>query len=774
MIAGRIGEWQGPATVIHHDIQRKLVFVFEKGSDRPKQFNVAQVKPFEVPVSPTEEHRAHIIDGCCNLVRMFAHPTIEQVRIFQTEIIPPHDPRASTKEMMDAIHKEVKGLMDRGTFTVVDRDTIPPDATILPCRFVLAIKTSEILKALHKARLVIGGHLDKLKALLVHSAQTVQSPTIKLLLTLAEMLEFQIWLTDIIQAYLQSLQKLGRAIYVTKVPTVFGLKPHQCLKVEKPIYGLSEAGDHWHSTLDGHHRDDLEMQPLKSDAAVFIKRINERLIGLSATYVDDLLRAGTPQFRTLCRKTHELFDAKEDAELPAEFTGFSITRDKSGTLTLNQLHYLRRLEELPHDASLAQFMSMRMKVAWLANTRPDCLLEISKLAQVTKERFEQERRECIKHINRVVKYATSNRLTLRVPKLKVDTVRVVGFADASFAGNHDLSSQLGFIVLLVDANNDCVPITFKSYKARRVARSAMTAEVIAFSDMVDAAITLARELENLLGRPVHLQLHTDSKCLFDVISKGSRTAEKRLMLDIAAAREAFRVEDITDICLVRSDDNIADGLTKTMSQAALRDVMLNGRCDVKPVQSIIRDRINTRGDMKSKTMWIDDTADKMDLQDRDFLMENVVETLFASGSSRGATQDSAAAPNVAGMSDSAIIERLDKDASEAVAENAMAACGSTQEFAAGCSKACTDVRLVADASNVKQEYAAECATAGAGLVAGSGNANCVKTCADACSAMMSTSIAGASAGANGCAGVATQSDHADGSFDGPGDGHRRR
>ena len=177
-----------------------------------------------------------------------------------------------------------------------------------------------------------------------------------------------------------------------------------------------------------------------------------------------------------------------------------------------------------------------MKLAWLANTRPDCLLEISKLAQVTKERFEQEPRECIKHINRVVKYATRNRLTLRVPRLDVNTVRVVGFADASFAGNYDLSSKLGFIVVLADAKNECVPIAFNSYKARRVTRSAMTAEVIAFSDMVNAAITLARELETPLGHPIHPQLHTDSKGLFDVISKGSRTAEKRLMLDIAAAR----------------------------------------------------------------------------------------------------------------------------------------------------------------------------------------------------------------------------------------------
>ena len=102
------------------------------------------------------------------------------------------------------------------------------------------------------------------------------------------------------------------------------------------------------------------------------------------------------------------------------------------------------------------------------------------------------------------------------------------------------------------------------------------------------AATLSSELKILIGRTVPVQLFTDNKSLFDVISKGSRTSEKRTMLDIAAAREGFKEKVISDIGFVRSSRNLADGLTKAMSQAALRQVVKSGFLEVRPEQWIIR------------------------------------------------------------------------------------------------------------------------------------------------------------------------------------------
>ena len=104
---------------------------------------------------------------------------------------------------------------------------------------------------------------------------------------------------------------------------------------------------------------------------------------------------------------------------------------------------------------------------------------------------------------------------------------------------------------------------FKSYKARRIILSAMGEDFIAFSGMSDVFVTLATEHRSITGNDVPLYHMTDSKSLFYVISKGTWTSEKRLMLDVATAREGFRDKVISDVGLVQSKDNFADILSKS-------------------------------------------------------------------------------------------------------------------------------------------------------------------------------------------------------------------
>ena len=369
----------------------------------------------------------------------------------------------------------------------------------------------------------------------------------------------------------------------------FDLNPDQCLQLLKPLYGLCESGDIWHETLDKHHRDDMGMKPLRSDPALYYLLSNGILKGLSGGgYVDDLIRAGDNDFRDLSKKTNIRFDMGEDESIPCNFTGFALKRDADGDLSIDQHAYLRKLEELPPDASFSHFRSMRMRLAWLSNSRPDCLFEISQLAQVTEQMFTSCRRNVINRLNKTVRFAKGNKVSLKIRNLDKESIRIIGFSDSSFANNEDLSSQLGYIIFLGDQHDNVVPICFKSYKARRLTRSAMSGEVIAFSDLFDAAVTLSQKLRLLLHKDVPVQLLTDSKSLFDVVSKGSRTSERRMMLDIAAAREGFRNKVISDIGFVRSSKNVADGLTKSMSQSLMQRVIRAGTLEITPEQWIIR------------------------------------------------------------------------------------------------------------------------------------------------------------------------------------------
>lgn len=175
-------------------------------------------------------------------------------------------------------------------------------------------------------------------------------------------------------------------------------------------------------------------------------------------------------------------------------------------------------------------------------------------------------------------YFKQNQVSVTFPKLELSTLIVLGYSNASFSSNYDMTSQLGFITLLAHGTGSCVPSQFKYFKARSFVRSALAAELITCADQLDASFTLAEELRSMHpNREIPVQLYTDNQSIFDEIPKGCRTSAKRRMLDISATREGFRKREISCIDFVRLVHNLADGLNKSMEQSELRAVMLSSR-----------------------------------------------------------------------------------------------------------------------------------------------------------------------------------------------------
>jgi len=125
-------------------------------------------------------------------------------------------------------------------------------------------------------------------------------------------------------------------------------------------------------------------------------------------------------------------------------------------------------------------------------------------------------------------------------------------ADASFASNDDMSSQFGFIALLCSGEDRCHVLTYSSKKARRVERSIMAGEVYAIADACDTAYILKHDLERVYDQPLPLVMLTDSTQMFDVITRATHTTENRLMIDVAATRDAYNKHDISNNGLGRS------------------------------------------------------------------------------------------------------------------------------------------------------------------------------------------------------------------------------
>ena len=135
---------------------------------------------------------------------------------------------------------------------------------------------------------------------------------------------------------------------------------------------------------------------------------------------------------------------------------------------------------------------MRMKSAWLAKTRPDIVFEISQISQVAQAMYEKDISKHWKRLNKAVKYVHDHKASIRIPKLDWNSLRITAYSDVAFANSADLSSQLGRIVLLTDDYHNAIPVSYKSYKWRRVARSVLSTEVITFADLFDDALAIRK------------------------------------------------------------------------------------------------------------------------------------------------------------------------------------------------------------------------------------------------------------------------------------------
>jgi hypothetical protein len=80
----------------------------------------------------------------------------------------------------------------------------------------------------------------------------------------------------------------------------------------------------------------------------------------------------------------------------------------------------------------------------------------------------------------------------------------------------------------------------------------------------------------MINRLIPMSMLTDSKVLFEVLVKTSSTQERRLMIDVAAAKQAYDRKDISDIGFIRSMHNLADGLTKRGSCKNLLEALHTG------------------------------------------------------------------------------------------------------------------------------------------------------------------------------------------------------
>ncbi|KAF1935700.1 hypothetical protein EJ02DRAFT_460141, partial [Clathrospora elynae] len=362
------------------------------------------------------------------------------------------------------------------------------------------------------------------------------------------------------------------------------------LHVIKPLYGIAEAGVHWWTTYHGHHCKELNMSTSTYDPCLLVTNAvtntdadadaiadadaDADVFGLVATFSSlEEKKLEIAQFRSK-PKTVLMPDVQLD------FNGCTLTMTDKATLNLTQKGQGGKIKlvDIRTSDRAQQYTEQRTRGAYIASTcQPEASFDLSIAAQA-----QQPSNEDITTLNKRLKWQMES-LNRGLRYIPVDLInaKLLVFVDGSFANNSDLSSQLGFILMLVNESTNANStftvrgnvIHYSSTKCKRVTRSVLASKIYGMVNGFDIGIAITTTLrmitEHLGLAAVPLIICTDLYSLYKCLVKLGTTKEKRLMIDIMALRQSYERREITEIRWINGDDNPADTFTKASPNRAL-------------------------------------------------------------------------------------------------------------------------------------------------------------------------------------------------------------
>jgi 3-dehydroquinate dehydratase len=138
---------------------------------------------------------------------------------------------------INAINKEVRGLLNRRAFSRMLVDALHSHANIIGTRNITRLKHFGTIDEESKAFLIIQGCQDAEKNRIVTNAPTISHASIRILISFAAFKDYSVWTVDATHANLQSRDTFSRDIYA-----MLPLEPRSdfigyVLKMLKPLYG---------------------------------------------------------------------------------------------------------------------------------------------------------------------------------------------------------------------------------------------------------------------------------------------------------------------------------------------------------------------------------------------------------------------------------------------------------------------------------------------------------------------------------------------------------
>lgn len=465
-----------------------------------------------------------------------------------------------------------------GAYEEVAEAGLPKTANIISSHVIFKIKTNDDESLKLKGRIVVHGNRDAEKDMVRSDCAAADMMIVRMMISLATILGFNMATADIKGAYMQS-GPIQREVYV-RPPKDCHRKRGMVWKLLKLPYGLTDAGRQWLLRAENWLLGDAGMERVDGVNQMFTRKHGDKIKLIVAKVIDDFLVVGnTADIKLFFRELGGEFDVGKTAIGGAfRFNGCEIdVRDDM--IELSMWDYLDKLvpvklsrarskqkDEKATPAEESAYRALAGTLMYMGNSVvPQAAMTTSKMQQHLGDLR-------VKHItegNVGMKDMIDLRPYIRYRRpVGMYNMKIVSVSDASHGGGDSVYGQTGSLCgLLIEASGDhrklYHAIGWTSHKQKRVSYSAFGAEILAAADADDRGYDLKLSLGSILPKAnLKHELFVDARALFDTITTLHEPREYRLRKTVARMRDAFESGELDGVTWIDGKSNMADALTK--------------------------------------------------------------------------------------------------------------------------------------------------------------------------------------------------------------------
>ena len=435
---------------------------------------------------------------------------------------------------------------------------VVPRSRLMKTRWVLVLKAVDgdpsVVKC--KARIVLLGYTDPDIEVLSTCAPTMSRRSRQLLLGFSSVRRWRLCKADAKSAFLQGREcQRGRDIFIMPVKELgdaLGCTHGEAARMLKSAYGLVSAPRDWYAEVNDTITSVLGMKRLVTDPCVWICQhpVSKETIGYVASHVDDFMISGDseePHWQQTLERFKKAFQRSPWETTPFCHCGVNISQGADWSFTLDHHDFCEELMQITVETDVpeqtaketSQARALLGAMQWRAlQTAPQHSAKVSMLQSA----LPRGGKDVLHQINKLCREVHHQRFlsvsTRQLGASSVDDIGFVCFTDAAVGNRPDFASTGGHVVGMV--HKDFIkgergffnPISWRSRKLARVARSSLSAEVQSLAGGEQELMYVRAEWGELLGKEINLlypeatnqnipaAVVVDAKSVYDCLHKG--------------------------------------------------------------------------------------------------------------------------------------------------------------------------------------------------------------------------------------------------------------